>query len=65
MNNKIKELRKLHSMSQTELANEVCVSRQTITSLETYKFYPTLKLAYKIAKYFGKRIEEVFIFDEG
>ena len=64
MKNKISELRKLHSMSQTDLANEVFVSRQTITSLEVGKYNASLELAYKIAKYFDLTIEEVFDFSE-
>lgn len=64
MKNKIAELRKLHNMSQTDLANEVFVSRQTITSLEVGKYNASLELAYKIAKYFQLNIEEVFDFSE-
>ncbi len=62
--NRIAELRKEKKITQLELAEQVGVIRQTITSLETYKFFPTLELAYRIAKYFGKTIEEVFIFQE-
>lgn len=64
MNNKIKELRKEHRISQEELANAVQVTRQTIISLENGKYNASLLLAYEIAKYFGKTIEEVFIFEE-
>jgi putative transcriptional regulator len=64
MKNKISELRKLHNMSQTDLANEVFVSRQTITSLEVGKYNASLDLAYKIANYFDLTIEEVFDFSE-
>jgi len=63
--NKIAKLRKEKKITQSELAEQVGVIRQTITSLETYRFYPTLDLAYKIAKYFDKHIEEVFIFEVG
>lgn len=62
--NIIAKLRKEKGISQSELAENVEVIRQTITALETYKFYPTLELAYKIAKYFDKQIEEVFFFDK-
>jgi len=51
-------------MSQTDLANEVFVSRQTITSLEVGKYNASLDLAYKIANYFDLTIEEVFDFSE-
>ena len=64
MKNRISELRKLHNMSQTDLANEVFVSRQTITSLEVGKYNASLELAYKISKYFKLTIEEVFDFSE-
>ena len=49
-------------LSQEELANAVGVTRQTITSIENGKYIASLPLAYKIAKYFGKTIEEVFDF---
>lgn len=64
MKNKIAELRKLHNMSQTDLANVVFVSRQTITSLEIGKYNASLQLAYKIAHYFNLSIEEVFDFTD-
>lgn len=62
--NKISELRKQHKLSQEELGLEVGVTRQTITSLETGKYTASLGLAYKIAKFFGKSIEEVFDFSQ-
>ena len=61
---KIPELRKQHKLSQEELALAVGVTRQTITSLECGKYTASLVLAYKIAKYFGLSIEEVFDFSE-
>lgn len=64
MNTKIPELRKLHKLSQEELAWAVGVTRQTITSLEVGRYTASLVLAYKIAKYFGKTIEEVFDFSD-
>jgi len=60
----IPELRKRHKLSQEELALAVGVTRQTITSLEVGKYTASLVLAYKIAKYFGKTIEEIFDFSE-
>ena len=62
MKTKIQELRKERRISQEELANAVGVTRQTITSLECEKYTASLVLAYKIAKYFGLTIEEVFDF---
>lgn len=64
MKTKIQELRKERRISQEELALAVGVTRQTITSLETGKYTASLVLAYKIARYFGKTIEEVFIFEK-
>lgn len=64
MKNVIKELRKEQRISQEELANAVNVTRQTIISLENGKYNASLTLAYEIAKYFGKTIEEIFIFEE-
>lgn len=61
---KIPELRKLKKISQAELALAVGVTRQTITSIETGKYTASLPLAYKIAKYFGLTIEEVFDFSD-
>jgi putative transcriptional regulator len=64
MKSKIPELRKKHKLSQEELATAVGVTRQTITSIECEKYTASLVLAYKIAKYFGLSIEEVFDFTE-
>ena len=51
-------------MSQEELAEAVGTTRQTITSIEVGKYTASLVLAYKIARYFGLTIEEVFDFSE-
>lgn len=64
MKNRIKELRKEHRISQEELANAVNVTRQTIISLENGKYNASLILAHDIAVYFGKTIEEIFLFEE-
>lgn len=61
---RIQELRKKHKLSQEELALAVGVTRQTITSLECEKYTASLVLAYKIARYFGMSIEDVFDFSE-
>lgn len=60
MRTKIRELRKQMRISQEELAKAVYVTRHTITSIENEKYIASLPLAYKIAKYFGLTIEEVF-----
>ena len=64
MKTKIAELRKEQKLSQAELALAVGVTRQTITSIEVGKYVASLPLAYKIAHYFGRTIEEVFDFSE-
>lgn len=51
-------------MKQEELAAVLEVSRQTISSLENERYNPSVTLAFKIARCFNKRIEEVFIFEE-
>ncbi len=64
MKTRIPELRKKNKLSQEELALAVGVTRQTITSLECGKYTASLVLAYKIARYFGLTIEEVFDFSD-
>ena len=64
MNNKIEAIRKERGIRQEEFAKALGVSRQTISSLETGRYNPSIFLAHKIARYFGLTIEEVFIFEE-
>ena len=64
MKNRIEAIRKERGIRQDEFAKLMGVSRQTISSLETGRYNPSILLAYKIAKYFGMSIEDVFIFDE-
>lgn len=64
MQTKLKELRRLHKLSQEELALAVGTTRQTITSIETGKYTASLVLAYKLAHYFGLAIEDVFDFSD-
>ena len=64
MKNRIEEIRKQRGIRQDELAKLMGVSRQTISSLETGRYNPSIFLAWKIARYFGMTIEEVFIFEE-
>ena len=64
METKIQEIRKANKISQAELADEMGVTRQTIISLEKGRYNASLELAFKIARYFRKTIEEVFIFEE-
>lgn len=64
MKTRIKELRKERKLSQEELAAAVGTTRQTITSIEVGKYTASLPLAYKIARFFGLHIEDVFDFSE-
>lgn len=64
MKNRIEEIRKARGIRQEEFARLIGVSRQTVSSLETGRYNPSIYLAYRIAKYFGMTIEEVFIFEE-
>ena len=64
MKNKIEAIRTERGIRQDELAKALGVSRQTISSLETGRYNPSITLAYKIAKLFGMTIEEVFCFEE-
>lgn len=64
MKNKLEELRRQQGMKQEDLANALKVSRQTIGSLENGRYNPSIILAFKIARYFGVSIEDIFIFEE-
>ncbi|HTY14477.1 MAG TPA: helix-turn-helix transcriptional regulator [Methanoregulaceae archaeon] len=63
MNNRIKIYRAMNNITQEELAREIGVTRQTILALENRQYDPSLLLAAKIAHYFGKRIDEIFLVD--
>lgn len=63
MKNKIEETRKAAGINQDALAKELGVSRQTISSIENGRYNPSIELAYKLSKYFGMTIEELFIFE--
>lgn len=65
MKNHIEERRKARGMTQQQLATELGVSRQTIISLENGKYNPSILLAHSsIARLFGERIEDIFVFEE-
>lgn len=64
MKNRIEELRNEKGIRQEELARELGVSRQTISSLENGRYNPSILLAYKVSVFFGLTIEDVFIFEE-
>jgi putative transcriptional regulator len=64
MKNNLKELRQKENISQDDLASILKVSRQTINSIETGKFDPSLKLVMKMTKYFNTPLEKIFIYEE-
>jgi putative transcriptional regulator len=61
MNNRLKVLRAEHSWSQSDLAEKLEVSRQSVNAIETGKYDPSLPLAFRIAELFALPIEEVFV----
>ena len=64
MENNLRVLRAIKDISQEQLAEALGVTRQTIHAVENDKYNPSLELAFKIAKFFEKSIEEVFIHKE-
>ena len=64
MRNRLEELRKARGIKQEELAAALEVSHQTIGALENGRYNPSTLLAFKIARYFGLTIEEIFIYEE-
>jgi len=62
--NNLKELRQKKGISQDDLASILKVSRQTINSIETGKFDPSLKLVMKMTKHFNVSLEKIFIYEE-
>lgn len=64
MKNRLEEIRKERGIKQEELASALEVSRQTIGSLENGRYNPSIILAFKIARYFGLDIEDIFIYED-
>lgn len=64
MKNRLEEIRKQRGIRQEDLASVLEVSRQTIGSLENGRYNPSIILAFKIARYFDMRIEDIFIYEE-
>ena len=60
MKNRLRELRAKKGWSQAELADRLEVSRQSVNAIETGKYDPSLPLAFRLARLFGMRIEEIF-----
>jgi putative transcriptional regulator len=64
MQNKLEVLRTQKGLTQQELSDRVGVSRQTIISLERERYNPSILLAFRLARQFGVKIEDIFIFSE-
>jgi len=60
MKNKLKVLRAMHNLTQEQLADKIGVSRQTVIAIEANKYLPSLGLAFKIARLFKVKVEDVF-----
>ncbi len=65
MENRVEALRKGLNLSQDAFARAIRVSRQTVSAIETGKYNPSLELAFTIADFFGRSIEEIFIHERG
>lgn len=65
MKNRVEELRKKLGMNQEDFAKAIRVSRQTISSIETGKYNPSLDLAFEISDFFGETIEDIFLYKRG
>lgn len=65
MENNIRVLRAMKNISQEQLAQELGVTRQTIHAVEAGKYNPSLDLAFKMARFFEKSIEEIFVYEDG
>jgi putative transcriptional regulator len=64
MKNSLKVLRAQRDWTQADLADKLCVSRQTVNAIEKEKFDPSLPLAFKVARLFDQPIESIFVQDE-
>ncbi|MFX1517356.1 MAG: helix-turn-helix transcriptional regulator [Promethearchaeota archaeon] len=64
MKNRLKELRKEYHLTQEELANKLKITRQTVIAIEKGKYNPSLNLAFKFARLFDCKIEDIFIYQE-
>lgn len=64
MKNNIRKFRRDHEVTQDEFAEALGVSRQTIVAIENHKYNPSLELAFKISRYFGVPVEDLFEYSE-
>lgn len=62
MENRVEALRKQRGLNQEEFAKALRVSRQTVSAIENGKYNPSLELAFAIADFFGRTIEEIFLY---
>lgn len=65
MKNLVEQLRQEKGLTQEDFAKAIRVSRQTVSSIENGKYNPSLELAFIIADFFGKRIEDIFVYERG
>ncbi|WP_457742829.1 helix-turn-helix transcriptional regulator [Thermococcus sp.] len=63
MHNRLRELREEKGLTQEKLAKALGVTRQTIIAIEKGRYDPSLRLAFKIARFFGLKIEDIFIYE--
>ena len=64
MRNRLEELRRQHGITQEQLAELLGVSRQTVGSLENGRYNTSIQLAFRIAHFFGRQIEDIFLYEE-
>ncbi len=64
MKNRVKVYRAMHDLTQEAFAARIGVNRQTILAIEKGKYDPSLELAFRIARYFGVNVEEIFLYGE-
>jgi putative transcriptional regulator len=62
--NRVRELRQQKNVTQIQMARDLQITRQTLIAIERHKYHPSLELAFRIARYFGKRVDEVFLWEE-
>ncbi|CAD5244852.1 helix-turn-helix transcriptional regulator [Thermococcus camini] len=63
MKNRLRELRESRGLTQEELAKALGVTRQTVIAIEKGKYDPSLRLAFRIARFFGVKIEDIFLYE--
>lgn len=61
LHNKLKVFRAMHNLTQEQLADKIGVTRQTVIAIESDRYLPSLGLAFKIAKLFKVKVEDIFI----